>query len=61
MIGALIFKGLIFVAIVMSFQPTPKPNFQSDFFIEANDRWLNNIEAIEHMNLDDEEDYINDD
>jgi hypothetical protein len=61
MISALIFKGLIFAAIVMSFQPIPKPGFQSDFFIEANDRWLNNIEAIEHMNLDDEEDYINDD
>jgi hypothetical protein len=61
MISALIFKGLIFAAIVMSFQPRPKPDFQSDFFIEANDRWLNNIEAIEHMNLDDEEDYINDD
>ena len=51
MISALIFKGLIFAAIVMSFQPTPKPPFESDFFIEA----------IEHMNLDDEEDYINDD
>jgi hypothetical protein len=28
MIGALIFKGLIFAAIVMSFQPTPKPTFK---------------------------------
>ena len=49
MIGALIFKGIIFAAIVMSFQPRPEPPFQSDFFIEA----------IERMNLDDEEDYIN--
>jgi hypothetical protein len=51
MIGALIFKGLIFAAIVMSFQPIPKPTFPTAY----------HLEAIEHMNLDDEEDYINDD
>lgn len=49
MLLSILAKGFIFAAIVMSFQPTPKPPFESDFFIEA----------IEHMNLDDEEDYIN--
>ena len=51
MISALIFKGLIFAAIVMSFQPRPKPTFPTAY----------HLEAIEHMNLDDEENYINDD
>jgi hypothetical protein len=51
MIGVLIIKGLIFAAIVMSFQPRPKPTFPTAY----------HLEAIEHMNLDDEEDYTNDD
>jgi hypothetical protein len=51
MISALIIKGLIFAAIVMSFQPRPKPTFPTAY----------HLEAIEHMNLDDEENYTNDD
>jgi len=49
MLTSILIKGIVFVIIVLSFQPDPEPPFQSDFFIEA----------IEQMNLDDEEDYIN--
>ena len=49
MLTSILIKAAIFAAIVMSFQPTPKPTFPTAY----------HLEAIEHMNLDDEEDYIN--